>query len=91
MDSGLWTGTGHRLPKFANFVNKAKCRASRMCCMDGCKGIPIFCLPSCFKALFCGQYEDIDGNANRDVKGGEEPPIPDSAVEAAIEHVEAQA
>jgi hypothetical protein len=56
-----------------------------MCCMDGCKGIPIFCLPSCFKALFCGQYEDIDEGANSDVKGGGEPPTADSVVEAAIE------
>jgi hypothetical protein len=53
--------------------------------MDGCKDIPIFCLPSCFKALFCGQYEDIDEGANSDVKGGGEPPTADSVVEAAIE------
>jgi hypothetical protein len=59
-----------------------------MCCMEGCGGIPISFLPCFCKTLSCGQYEDIDGNANRDVKGGEtavEAPIADTAVEAAIE------
>jgi hypothetical protein len=74
-----------RIPVFHLFAWNPGC----MCCMEGCEGIQISWLPSCFKALYCGHYEDIDGDANHKpdhLRGTvNEPPIANTAVEAAIE------
>jgi hypothetical protein len=40
-----------------------------ICCKDGCKGIPIFCLAQLFKLVCCAANEEKDPKENRGKKG----------------------
>ena len=40
-----------------------------ICCKDGCKGIPIFCLAQLFQLVCCAANEEKDPKKNRGTKG----------------------